>query len=111
MRKYRIKVETPGKEVTFKNRKIRSPFTLVVSDSDLNLVRAVFASSGIKDYSVEKFEREKIDAVDVVEPTWEDIITNEVDTTVVEELFDESEEEPTTLLKKLLKDNRMEKAK
>jgi hypothetical protein len=99
MRKLRVRVETPGKLVSFKNRQIRSPFTLDIYDSELKLLKTALASSDIGKYIIEE--------IDQSETVWEKVIVSNEET-VVEELFEESEEEPKTFLEKLLKDSRME---
>jgi hypothetical protein len=97
MGKYRVVVETPGKLIFFKNRKIRSPFTLEVDGKDLKLLKMTMSSNDIRKFIIEEINK--------AENVWEKLVTKEE--TVVEELFDVVEEvEPKTLLEKLLKDEK-----
>jgi len=99
MKKYKVRVETPGKLIFFKNRKIRSPFILEVVDTDLELLRSTMTSSAIDNYSIEEIKEKNDNDV------WEEVITKEK-VVVVEDLYTEQdeEEEPSTILGKLLRD-------
>ena len=99
MTKYKVTVETPGKLIFFKNKKIRSPFILEVADTELELLRSTMTSSAISNYSIEEIKEK--DDNDVLE----DIVIKEK-VIVVEDLYTEQdeEEEPSTLLGKLIKD-------
>jgi len=103
MKKYIVRVETPGKLIFFKNRKIRSPFTLEVSDSDLELLKATMTSSAIDKYEIKDYkEKEKSENDDV----WENVIIPKDKEVVIEEMFIKEENEPSTLLEKLLRDEK-----
>lgn len=98
MKKYMVRVEIPGKVVFFNNRKIRTPFEIELADSDINLFKFAMNSSGISDYTIEDFKEQ-------TEDTWENEILKPVDKDVViEDLY--IEEEPNTILEKLLRDER-----
>jgi hypothetical protein len=98
MKKFKVKVEVPGKVVFFNNRKIRTPFELELDDSDINLFKFAMNSSGILNYEIEENKPDS-------ENTWEEEILKPLDKDVViEDLY--IEEEPTTILDKLLKDER-----
>lgn len=99
MKKYCVKIETPGKTIFFRNRKNRSPFTLEIFESEIKMLEAAMRASAVADYSISEITD------DVKEDTWEDIIVSPIsEETVVEELIEE--EEPKTLLDKLLRDDK-----
>ena len=100
MKKYRVKVGTPGKLIFFKNRKIRTPFVLEIDINDLELFRSTMISSAINNY-----EFEEIKEGDKVDDEWEKVIVKDQDV-VIEDLYDEEEKEPSTLLEKLLRDEK-----
>jgi hypothetical protein len=98
MKKYMVRVEIRGKVVFFNNRKIRTPFQIELADSDINLFKFAMNSSGISEYTIEDFKEQ-------TEDTWEEKIIKPVDKDVViEDLY--IEEEPNTILEKLLRDER-----
>lgn len=98
-KQYRVKVDIPGKLIFFKNRKIRSPFSLKINEGEIDLLKSTMISSGVSEYTIEDYKD------DVKEDVWnDDVIIPENVETVVEELIDE--EEPTTLLGKLLRDDK-----
>ena len=100
MKKYRIKVETPGKLLFYKNRKIRSPFTIDINEDGLELFKATMISSGIDNYGFEEIKK-----ADTVDDEWEIAIVEDKDV-VIEDLYEDDEEEPSTLLGKLLRNEK-----
>ena len=100
MKKYRIKVETPGKLLFYKNRKIRSPFTIDINEDGLELFKATMISSGVDNYGFEEIKKE-----DKVDDEWEIAIVEDKDV-VIEDLYEDDEEDPSTLLGKLLRNEK-----
>lgn len=98
MKKYKVRIEVPGKVIFFKDKKIRTPFELELTDNEINLFKFAMNSSGISDYNIE--ENKKAD-----EQTWEEMIVTEDKEVVIEDLYIE-EEKPNTILGKLLRDER-----
>jgi hypothetical protein len=96
MNKYKVRVDIPGKLIFFKNRKIRTPFELTLTDVDMKLARRILASNGVTEYSIEKITD------DASDDSWEDIILSTKEEIVIEDLFEE-EKEPSTLLEKLMR--------
>ena len=84
-------IEDLAKSIIFKNRKIRTPVSLEVSDTELKALKVVMHMVGIKDW---KISTPKIQEDEVV-----DYDFYEADVVVVEEL----EDEPSTTLEKLMK--------
>lgn len=100
MKKYKVIVESRGKVIFFRNRKVRSPFTLEISESEINLLKSTMVAGAVKDYKIEE-----ITADGDEEESWEKIILDTPkEETVIEELIEE--EEPKTLLDKLLRDDK-----
>jgi len=100
MKKYKIKVETPGKLLFYKNRKIRSPFTIDINEDGLELFKSTMISSGIDTYGFEEIKKE-----DKVDDEWEIAIVEDKDV-VIEDLYEDDEEDPSTLLGKLLRNEK-----
>lgn len=100
MNKYNVIVKKPGKIIFFNNRKIRSPFTLEIHESEINLLKSAMVAGAITEsqYSIELITDD-----DVQEETWEDVIIPEKEEVVIEDLVEEKE--PKTLLEKLLRDD------
>jgi len=97
MKKYKVRVDMPGKVIFFRNKKIRTPFDLELDHSDITLFKFAMNSSGISDYIIEDNKKDD-------ETTWESIIVVEDKDVVIEDLY--IEEEPKTILEKLLRDER-----
>jgi len=95
--KKRLIIEDHAKFITFRNRKVRTPVTLEVSDSDLKAMLIHMRMSDIKNWRVEDIKDEKTEVIDYdyAEP-------NEV---IIEELEDD---EPSTILEKLMKSGESE---
>jgi hypothetical protein len=105
MKKYKVIVKTRGKLIFFKNKEIRSPFTLDVADSELELLRSTLISSAIDKYEIEEIKDTNTNPDD---DFWEDIIVPKEKDIPIEELCVEQgeEKEPSTLLEKLLRDEK-----
>ena len=99
MKKYKVRVDVPGKVIFFRNKEIRTPFDLELDDSDITLFKFAMNSSGISKYTIEDNKNDD-------ETTWEDIIVVEDKDVVIEDLYIEEEKEPKTILEKLLRDER-----
>jgi hypothetical protein len=101
MKKYKIRVETPGKLLAFKNRKIRTPFTIEIYERDLELFKSTMISADINEFHFENLEKS-----DKIDDEWESIILDKDEDVVIEDLYEDDEEEPSTLLGKLLKNEK-----
>lgn len=101
MKKYKVRIEVPGKVIFFNNRKIRSPFELELADNEIDLFKLTMTSNGISKYTIEDIEDIKEDDKN----TWEEIIAVKDAEVVIEDLYIE-EDEPNTILEKLLRDER-----
>jgi len=93
--KKKLIIEDKAKFINFKNRKVRTPVTLTISDSELKSLRIHMKMADIQNWKVENISDEKTEVIDYdyAEP-------NEV---IIEEL-----EEPKTILEKLMKDGESE---
>lgn len=100
MKKYKVRVETMGKVIFFKNKKIRTPFVLELIEKDVKLFSMTMASHGIENFVVEEIKQQ------TGEDVWEDIITSKDKVVVIEDLYSDEEKEPSTILEKLLADEK-----
>jgi len=98
MKKHKVKVEIPGKVIYFKNRKIRTPFVLELTTSELEKFKFTLYAAGVEEYSVNE-----IKGTDDVE---EDVIIPQKEEVVIEDLNIEDIDEPSTILEKLLRDDK-----
>ncbi len=100
MKKFKVRVEISGKVIFFRDRKIRTPFEIELTDKDLELFKFAMNSSGISDYTFEEIKEGD-------ESTWEDIIVPNDKEVVIEDLYVvEESQEATTILGKLLQDEK-----
>jgi len=51
--KYFVKVRTPGKQLNFRNRVVRTPVELELTRSELDIFKVRANSGGITDFSIE----------------------------------------------------------
>lgn len=86
-------IEDRAKFIRFKNRKVRTPVTLLVSDSDLKFLRIQMKMADIQKWRIET----KIDEKEKQVIDYDLINKSEI---VIEEL----NEEPKTILEKYMKD-------
>ncbi len=101
MKKYMVEVRDIGKLIFFKDKKIRSPFVLELADSDIELFKRTMAANGVEQYEIKDFKE------DVDNDIWnETVIPDEDKEVVIEDLFVEEAKEPSTILEKLLKDDK-----
>ena len=72
---YIVKVRTPGKEIFFRNRVVRSPVELEMTKDELDIFKVRFGSKVI-DYSIELFtkgDKSKEEISVVTEPLIEEL--------------------------------------
>ncbi len=93
MKKF-LKIIDTGKFIYFKNRKVRTPVTLEVTDRDLKNLHVVLRMAGVQNYEVVLEENKRIEKVDVV--------IDENKHVIIEELKVE-ENEPLTILEELMR--------
>jgi len=99
MKKHKVKVEILGKVIFFKNRKIRTPFVLELTDTELDKFKFVLHAAGVEEYSVNEIKETDDDFEELVSiPQKEEV--------VIEDLNIEDIDEPTTILEKLLRDDK-----
>lgn len=98
MKKYKVRVETPGKLIFFKNRKVRTPFELDLTDHELERFKVSLHLAGVEEYSVNEIKE-----TDDVE---EYIFIPQKEEVVIEDLNIDEIDEPTTILEKLLRDDK-----
>lgn len=101
MKKF-IKITQPNKIIYFKNREVRTPVTLEVTDSDLKNLEVIFKIVDIQDFEV-LIKKPKIKS----QPEVEIFNFDENEETVIEELELE-EQEPITILEKLMRNGEEE---
>ena len=100
MKKYKVRIETPGKVIFFKNRKIRTPFVLELTEGEVKLFHMTMTSHGIEKYEIEEIKQ------NTDEDVWEEVITKDKEV-VIEELYSNQDfKEPSTILEKLLADEK-----
>lgn len=95
--KKRLVIEDSAKFINFKNRKVRTPVTLIVDDSELKALTIHMRMADVKKWRVEELKDEQTEVID-----YDYAETKEV---IIEELEDE---EPKTILEKLMKDGESE---
>jgi len=88
----RLVINDKAKFINFRNRKVRTPVTLTITDAEVKNLKLRMSMEGIQDWRFEEIHEEKIEVVD-----FDFIGTDDVE---VEEL----ETEPTTILEKLIED-------
>lgn len=89
-----VKIEDRGRYIYFKNRKIRTPVTLTINESELKELKMRMRMSDIQSFKVQDYDDNEVQEI-------VDYDFNEPEETVIEELEDE---EPKTLLEKYMKD-------
>jgi tmRNA-binding protein len=99
MKKYRVRVETPGKLIFFKNRKVRTPFELDLTEHELEIFKVSLHLAGVEEYSVNEIKKTDDDVE-------ESIIIPQKEEVVIEDLNIDEIDEPTTILEKLLRDDK-----
>jgi transcriptional regulator NrdR family protein len=89
-------IKDRAKNITFKNRKVRTPVTLTIQDSDLKALKLHMKMADIQEWEVKVVSNEDTEVVDYdyAEPK--------------EVIIEELEEEPKTILEKLMKDGASE---
>jgi len=94
--KKRLIIEDRARFINFKNRKVRTPVTLTVNDSELKHLMIVMRMADIQNWKVEDIsDNQKTEVIDYDYAEPEEVI--------IEEL-----EEPKTILEKLMKDGESE---
>jgi len=95
---YEVRVNDPGVLLVFRNRVVRTPVKLRVSELELKGVELSIRTSGIINYSVNL----------VTEETREKLVLHSEDLIVEEPLIEELEEinKPRTILEELLEDEK-----
>lgn len=97
--KYKVKIGTPNKMFFIKGKLVRSPLEWIANESELKDIRIKIASEGINDYSIIKFDPDKI------APTKQKSLTIEKQTKTKKVITQETEKKSTTILDKLLDEN------
>lgn len=92
MKKFLV-IEDVGKHIHFKNRKVRTPVTLEVTDSELKQIQVSMKMSDVQNWKLYDKPGKK---EEIIEDN--DVITQEV---VIEELEDDT---PDTILGRFMKD-------
>ncbi|MCK5603322.1 hypothetical protein KAR91_15670 [Candidatus Pacearchaeota archaeon] len=100
MKQYKVEVRDLGKLIFFKDKKIRSPFVLEMTERDIGLFKRTMAANG-----VEKYEIKEIGETDSDDFDNEIVVFDEDKEVVIEDMFVE-EKEPSTILEKLLRDDK-----
>jgi len=93
-----LTIEDKAKSINFRNRKVRTPVTLIVSDSELKSLEIQMRMVDITNWNVKHIS--KLEETEVIDYDYAE--SSEV---VIEEL---EAEEPKTTLEKLLKDGESE---
>jgi hypothetical protein len=103
MKDYWVELYTPARFVTVKGKRVRTPTSFKIPESELNSLRVMIRYESITEYKITEFEQYKLKKMEdsSVEDTF--IENNEV---IIEHVF---EDEPKTTLEKLLKASEMEK--
>jgi len=85
-------IEDRAKTITFRNRKVRTPVTLTVSERDLKALQIHMKMADIRQWRVENIPEKGTEVIDYdyAEPK--------------EVIIEELEAEPKTILEKLMKD-------
>ena len=89
-------IKDRAKFITFNNRKVRTPVTLTVTDSDIKALKIHMKMADIQDWKVEVVSENDSEVIDYD--------YEEPQETIIEEL----EDEPKTILEKLMKDGASE---
>jgi hypothetical protein len=100
MKVHKVRVESPGKLIRFKNRKMRTPFTLELADTELEKFKVILHAAGVEEYSVNKIKVKD----DVEEPT---VIIPHKEEVVIEDMNFDEMDEPMSILEKLLRDDKI----
>lgn len=89
-------IKDRAKFITFRNRKVRTPVTLTVNESELKALTIHMNMADIQDWKVEVVSDKDTEVIDYdyAEPQ--------------EVIIEELEEEPKTILEKLMKDRASE---
>ena len=94
MKKF-LKIIDTNKFIYFKNRKVRTPVTLEVTDDDLKKLHIALRMAGVQNYEVVLEEKNK--TVKKV-----DIVIDENKHVIIEE-FEVEEKDPSTILEELMR--------
>lgn len=100
MKNYKVEVRDSGKLIFFKTKKVRSPFVVEMSERDLNLFKRTMAANGIEQYEIKE-----IGEIDSDDFDNEIVVFDEEKEVIIEDIFVE-EKEPSTILEKLLRDDK-----
>jgi len=100
MKKFKVRIEDAGKLIYFKNRKIRSPFIIELTEDELERFGITLNAAGVEKYTIneikdEKEELEETISTEILEK--EEVAIEEMDFTITST--------PKTILEKLLQDS------
>jgi hypothetical protein len=71
MKKYMLKINTPGRIVAIKGRAVRTPTECIIDQSEIKILESRVKSAGITDYSINKVNSKKL-TIKISEPIIEE---------------------------------------
>lgn len=101
MKKF-VKIIQPNKTIYFKNRKLRTPVTLEVTDSDLKSLEVVFKMADIQDFEI------VIKNPGTKKQPEVEIFDFDEDKEIIIEELELEKQEPKTILEKLMRNGEKE---
>lgn len=102
MRKiYKVEIKDRNKKIFYRNKVVRSPVTIEVSEEGLGLLKAEIRQQGVQHYKIHEIfpDDTKVEQ----KPEEEEFVIAEDKTVIIEEL---NENNPKTILEKLLEDGK-----
>ena len=102
MRKiYKVEIKDRNKKIFYKNKVVRSPVTIEVSEGDLGLLKAEIRQQGVQNYKIHEVFPDNSKVKQKADE--EEFVIAEDKTVIIEELTEKS---PKTILEKLLQDGK-----
>lgn len=97
-----IKITQPNKIIYFKNRKVRTPVTLEVTDSDLKSLEIAFKMADIQDFEI------VIENLNIKKQSDDEIINFDEDKEIIIEELEIEKDAPKTILERLMRNGEKE---